>query len=101
MLLAFGGVITVVLSGMFFTCIGAFSLLNPPLALDARCGRLLDSLFVQHWFLTIPCLAVVWGGMYMLVVAAVGRNRVLFTSGTAVVLMWLVVGALFGWLVWR
>jgi hypothetical protein len=100
-LLAFGGLVTVVLSGMFFMCVGAFSLANPALELNARCGLLLDWLFVRHWFLTLPCMIAVWGGMFMLVTAAVGRNRFLFTSGAAVVLTWLLVGALFGWLLYH
>jgi hypothetical protein len=37
----------------------------------------------------------------MLVIAAIGRKRVLLTSSTAVVLMWFVLGGLFGWLLWR
>jgi hypothetical protein len=100
-LLAFGGVVTVVLSGMFFVCIGAFSLFNHALLIDDRCLQMLDYLFLRYWFLTLPCMAIIWGGMYMLVTAVVGRNRVLFNSGTAVVLMWLAVGVLFGWLLWR
>lgn len=100
-LLAFGGLVTIVLTGMFFICTGAFSLLNSALPIDIRCREMLDWLFVRHWFLTLPCMAAMWGGIYMLVTAVFGRNRFLLNSGTAVLIMWLVVGILFGWLLYH
>jgi hypothetical protein len=100
-LLAFGGVVMVVLSSLFFCCVGAFSLMNASLPIDVRCQMLLDWYVVRNWFLTLTCLVAVWGGMYMLVTAAVGRNLKLFNTGTAVVLMWIVLGVLFGWLLWQ
>lgn len=100
-LLAFGGVVMVVLSGLFFCCVGAFSLMNASLPIDVRCQMLLDWYAVRHWFLTLSCMVVIWGGLRMLVIAAIGRKRVLLTSSTAVVLMWFVLGGLFGWLLWR
>jgi hypothetical protein len=100
-LLAFGGVVAVVLAGMLFACIGAFSLLNPALPLEVRFHETLDWFFARHWFLTLPCMAVLWGGCYMLVTAVLGRKRGVLNSATAVVLMWVVVVSLVGWLVWR
>ena len=95
------GLFAVLMPGLFIAYTGAWSgLINPVLPVDVRCAHVLDFIFLRHWFVTLPCMAIMTGGTYSLVTAVMNRRRLLFHLGIAVVLMWVVVGLIAGLFVW-
>ena len=89
--------LAVMTSGLLVAYTGAWSgLVNPALPVDVRCAQVLDFIFLQHWFVTLPCIGIMTGGMYLLVAAVMKRHRSVFNFSAAVVLTWLLVGLIVG-----